>query len=354
MTKKNIRYITRIEKKVNNKNKNNKKKEFYFKWENGSNITNKNILDYVSHIRIPPAYTNVKINPDKNAELSVTGYDVAGRKQYLYSQAHWDKKDRAKFCNLIKFGNNLPKIRKKYNDYLVSTRDSKNRMISLILKIIDICNFRIGTDKCTQAHKHFGISTLHKEHIKIKSSRLAIIDFVGKKAVQNTCSITDPKLVDILEHIRNNASNSNKIFSYKDAKKKKKVEITFLDINKFLGEYGNFTSKVFRTWAANKLLIDELKHMDIEEKVTKRKKQLREALKVVAEKLHHTPAICKAKYLCPQLLDMFVDNPEKFNKIIINNKENKKGLSQCENDFMSFLKHYDNKYCKNVNKYNIE
>ena len=118
MTKKNIRYITRIEKKVNNNNKNNKKKEFYFKWENGSNITNKNILDYVSHIRIPPAYTNVKINPDKNAELSVTGYDVAGRKQYLYSQAHWDKKDRAKFCNLIKFGNNLPKIRKKYNDYL--------------------------------------------------------------------------------------------------------------------------------------------------------------------------------------------------------------------------------------------
>jgi len=126
-----------------NKNKNNKKKkEFIYKLSNGKQITDKKTLDYIKSLACPPGLNKVEINLDPNAEIACTGYDIKGKKQYTYSKKHNERVEKEKFCKLIAFGRSLPKIRKKYNKDLSST-NQKTRIIALVLKIIESCNFRI-------------------------------------------------------------------------------------------------------------------------------------------------------------------------------------------------------------------
>ena len=354
--KKTKKYVYRVEKKnnfnSNNKNNNNgkkkktKPKQFIYQYANGTVLSNDETLKRIKSIGCPPAWRNVEIYPNANAELGCTGYDIAGRKQWKYTRLHDLRIEKEKFCTLMEFGKKLPDIRAKYQRTLASNseKNMKKKMIALILKIIESCNFRIGTERCRKTYDSHGMTTILKEHVDLKSNGSAIIDFIGKKGVRNFCKIKDPQVVKLLNEIKYNAANKEKIFKYKNSRKGTSY-ITFLDINDYLLEFGNFTSKMFRTWAANKYLLEELEKHPIEEKITNRKKTLRESIKIIAEKLHHTPAICKSKYLCRELLDLYVDKPKRFEDIMRDNKI-KSGLGKYESIFLNFLeKYYKKRFC---------
>ena len=354
------KFVYRTEKKSNNNknnsNKNNNKpkkakpKEFIYKYANGTLISNDDTLKRIKSIGCPPAWRNVEINPNANAELGCTGYDKAGRKQWRYTRLHDERIEKEKFCKLIDFGKKLPKIRSKYKKILASKSGTKKtRMIALILKIIESCHFRIGTEAGRKTYDHYGMTTLLKNHVKIKSNKSAVIDFIGKKGVKNICKIKDPEVIKLLSEIQYNASNKEKIFKYQNSRKGTSY-ITFLDVNNFLCEFGEFTSKIFRTWAANKYLLEELDKHPISDKVTHRKKTLRESIKIVADNLHHEVAACKGKYLCPDLRELYEKEPEKFKEFLKDNKLTP-GLDKYESIFLNFLnKYYNNKYCKNMSK----
>jgi DNA topoisomerase I len=321
--------------------KNKKVYKYSFKYNNGRNIANKNIKTYVEGLAIPPAYKKVLIDPDPKAMYSYTGSDVKGKKQYIYSKHYNEIRGIMKFCHLISFGQKLPAIRKKYNSYLNcgnSNKIGKERIIALILKIIDSCNFRIGNEKCRLETGSFGMTTLNKSHVKLKSNKELVIEFLGKHAQKNLCSINDPSIIMCIKQVLDAITNSNKIFSYKNGKNK--INVTSNDVNNFLKEFGKkITTKNFRTWAANKHILEELKKMPSESVQSKRKKTVSEAIKKVAEKLHHTPAICKKEYLNPTIIDLYM-NKKKIH--YSGNKNN--GLGKGENELMAFLTQYYNKY----------
>lgn len=322
--------------------KNKKVYTFSFKYENGRNINNKNTKKYVEGLAIPPAYKKVLIDPDPTAMYAFTGSDAKGKKQYIYSKHYNELRGIMKFCHLIEFGKQLPAIRRKYNSYLNcgnSNRVNKDRIIALILKIIDSCNFRIGNEKCRLETGSFGMTTLQKSHIKMRSNKELVIDFLGKHAQRNLCSITDPNIIlcikQILDAVKN---NGNKFFSYKNGKNK--VNITSIEVNKFLKEFGKkITTKNFRTWAANKHLLMELKKLPNETKESQRKKNVKGAIEKVAKKLHHTAAICKKEYLNPTIIDLYMDNKRIH---FTANKNN--SLGKGENELMAFLTQYYEKY----------
>ena len=62
-------------------------------------------------LAIPPAYTEVWINPDPHADLQATGRDEAGRKQYIYHPDWLEARAAAKFDTLGVFGRALPTLR---------------------------------------------------------------------------------------------------------------------------------------------------------------------------------------------------------------------------------------------------
>lgn len=277
------------------KNKTKKNINHIYLDKNGKRVSKKTIQPYLK-MYIAPAYDNVKINKNMNAKVLAIGYDERDRPQYIYNNKCVKSRGKNKFKKLIQFGKQYNSIMKRIENDYKSKVDNKNKQIAMILKLIMDCNFRIGNDKYTKENNSYGVSTLLGKHIKTNNG--IMVDFVGKKGVKNTCKIVDPKMKTNLRTKKKRYKNNENIFQY--TKDGQNYTIKSDDVNDYLGEY---TTKNFRTWSANILLIKYL---------LKEKCKIKNGIEYVAKKLHHTPSICKKNYIDPKLLEKYERNPEKF------------------------------------------
>lgn len=70
------------------------RRHFRYEDSKGRRITDQDELERIESLRIPPAWTDVRISPRPGAKLQATGVDAAGRRQYLYHPAYRAKQDR--------------------------------------------------------------------------------------------------------------------------------------------------------------------------------------------------------------------------------------------------------------------
>ena len=247
------------------------------------------------NVYIAPAYHDVKINLNPNAKVLAIGKDDRDRPQYIYNPKVVKKRSNSKFKNLIDFGKNYDKITHHIERDFSKRGESKNKQIAMILKIIMDCNFRIGNDRYTRDNNSFGVSTLTCKHVKRKKN-LVLIDFIGKKGVRNTCVVKNKKIRNNLLTQKRKKQSDDRIFVHDG------VEIKSTDVNEYLKQLGNYTTKNFRTWGANTELIRSL--LDDND--------LTESVDMVAQKLHHTSAICKKNYIDPKLIQFYEKNEKRF------------------------------------------
>lgn len=292
--------------------KNDKKYEYYDTYN--EKIINKDILNKLYSIYIPPAYKDVKIYLDK--DLLATGMNDAGRTQYIYSIDHKKKREIKKYNNLIKLSKNILDVKKKINNDLLLKKFTKNKIIALILKIMDLCNFRGGNKIYEKKYGSHGLTTLHKKHVVLKKNTVEI-DFIGKKGVTNNCIIKNKIVQDIIKKIYKLSSKEDPyIFSiiYHD----KNINVSIWDINKYLENF-NITCKDLRTWNANIIFLKNISKefgkldtpyydLDDKKKYKIRKKIIREAIKKTAVSLHHTPTICKNSYIYKKIIENIEDS----------------------------------------------
>ena len=247
------------------------------------------------NVYIAPAYRDVRINLNSNAKVLAIGRDDRDRPQYIYNPKQVKKRCNSKFKKLINFGKNYDKITRQIERDFSKRGESKNKQIAMILKIIMDCNFRIGNDRYTRDNNSFGVSTLTCKHVKRKKN-LVLIDFIGKKGVRNTCVVKNKKIRNNLLTQKKKKQSDDRIFVHDG------VEIKSTDVNEYLKRLGNYTTKNFRTWGANTELIHSL--LDDND--------LTESVDMVAQKLHHTSAICKKNYIDPKLIQFYERNEKRF------------------------------------------
>lgn len=283
---------------------------------NGNPIKDPKIIKHITSIRVPPAYRDVQIYTDPKSKIFAKGIDEAGRSQYIYNPKYVEKQSKNKYCNLIKFGKKLPKIRAEVDKMIRSNKLlTKEKMIGLILRIIMQCNFRVGNDIYKKKHSSYGVSTIENKHIKFKGSNKAEISFIGKKGVLNECLVSNSTLVSQLRELIDKCGKDGVLFRYKDPENGKEKKIKATDINEFLSKFGPFTSKSFRTYEANLIILERLFKEDVSDVLTHRKKQVVALIKEVAIELHHTPAICRKSYLIPDILNTYIEHPDKFKEL---------------------------------------
>jgi DNA topoisomerase-1 len=185
--------------------------------------------------------------------------------------------------------------------------------IALIIRIVNMCHFRLGNLKYKDMYKSYGIITIEVRHLKIKSADKATISFIGKKAVKNDCIIECKTTVAHLANMIKNKSSREAVFSYDLEDCETAVRAT--DINNWMRDFGaDITSKMFRTYATNVMLIGLLREMGSPEplKMSQRKKNLNSVLDDVSDLVHNTRAVCKKEYTHPDLIKMYLDQPRKF------------------------------------------
>ena len=325
-----------VHRHVKSKGKDNKGREkilFEYKDARGRVINDEAVIAKIMAVRVPPAYTDVEIDLDPKAKVFAKGKDIAGRRQYIYNPRYVNGQSAKKYCNLIKFGRELPRIKSKV-DKMIRGGKGKDKMIGLVLRVIMQCNFRIGNEVYKKKHNSYGITTLESNHIKIKGEGKAHIKFVGKKGVVNECMVKNGVLVNELRELidKRGGKKGEGIFMYKEGKELKRV--CAIEVNNFLRSFGPFTSKSFRTWEANIVMFKKLMGVGVEKAVTKRKRVVAGLVKEVAVELHHTPAICRRSYLVPGILGLYVDHPTKFADL----KKRFKGGMELGEVLISYLK----------------
>jgi len=273
-------------------------------------INDEKILKWIESLVIPPAWQKVQIDTSLQAVQIAWGYDLKNRQQVIYSKSHIIKARKEKYCNLVKFGETLPKIMADIDSYLKAEKFTKNKIIALTLKIVDCCSFRLGTLKYEHGNNSYGITTITPEHLTFEKNGNININFVGKKGVENDCTITDPLIVTNLKKLSEIDKKDRHIMTYQEGKEWFHVKHT--EVNYFLNEYGeNFTSKDFRTFRSNTLLIDLLRKEEDPYKLepSKRKKQMNAAILEVSALIHNTKAIAQKDYIDPEILQLYMEHP---------------------------------------------
>jgi len=85
----------------------------YFNIKTNIQITNKDEIDYINSLKIPPAWKDVIINLDRNTNILAIGKDSKNRTQAIYHKKKQLKRQKEYFCSLKNVVTKLPEL---YND----------------------------------------------------------------------------------------------------------------------------------------------------------------------------------------------------------------------------------------------
>src|SRR5690606_10724954 len=122
-------------------------------------IKDKKVLERINSLVIPPAWKDVWICSLDNGHLQATGVDALNRKQYLYHPLWTALRKHTKFYRLKSFGETLPEIRKRLNKDLSLSGLPKEKVLALVVSLMEKTSIRIGNDVYEKLYGSFGLST---------------------------------------------------------------------------------------------------------------------------------------------------------------------------------------------------
>jgi DNA topoisomerase-1 len=276
---------------------------FVFIDQNKKKVRNKQILERINKLVIPPAWERVWISPYENGHLQATGIDAKGRKQYRY-HSQWSKiRNQSKFYQLRKFANALPLIRKQVDKDLNQNGLPYEKVMALVIKLIELTNIRIGNESYKKLYGSFGITTLQDKHVRFRDSKI-YFNFVGKKGVSHKINIESKKLANLVKKCKDIPGQD--LFQYYDENGNHHA-IGSADVNNYLKEIcqESFTAKDYRAWAGTINALTAFQKLSPPENQTDCKRKIIEVLDEVASKLGNTRTVCKKYYVHPTVIATF-------------------------------------------------
>ncbi len=281
------------------------KSGFWYQDAQGTRIDNEGDLDRIKRLVIPPAWMHVRISPSKSGRLQAVGIDTTGRIQYLYHPAFIRSQERKKFAKIEDFGRHLPKLRARTNEDMTLEGFPREKVLAIMMRLINSLYFRVGTEKSVEKHKTYGITTLHNKHLTIGEKGELTFDFVGKSHIQHRKVLVDEELAELMKDLKK-LGKARKLFHYIDDNGKPKA-VTPADLNRYIKEAtgAEFSSKDFRTWGGTLLAATELAEIGCGDDEKETQKNIVAAVKRVAEQLGNTPAVCRASYIHPLVIDSY-------------------------------------------------
>ncbi len=280
-------------------------KGFTYLDKDGKKVSDEKIMERISGLVIPPNWQNVWICTNAKGYLQVTGYDSKERKQYIYHTAWTQYRQTSKFEKLIEFGQDLPCIRRTLEEDLKLKGWPKNKVLALIVKLLDQCLIRIGNQYYAKENNTYGLTTLRKKHVEQKAGHI-MLHFRAKWGVDREVDIEDKTLVKLIKKI--SELPGYEIFKYTDDDGNRNV-IDSQDVNMYLNDIAGkpYTAKNFRTWGGTVLALELLPEA-LEELKEHPKRNLETIIvEKVAAELGNTVAVCREYYIHPAVLDAVVN-----------------------------------------------
>jgi DNA topoisomerase IB len=273
--------------------------------EDGERIEDPEVLARIDSLVLPPAWRDVWICVDPLGHIQATGVDDRGRKQYRYHDRWRERRDAQKFEAMIAFARALPALRRAVTRDLARPELDRRRVLALAVRLLDIGFFRIGTEDYAQQNESYGLATMRKEHASIEDGAV-VFDYPAKSGQRRVQSIADADVLELVATLKRRRGGGAELLAYRADGRWRDVKSD--DVNSYLKELtdGDFSAKDFRTWNATVLAAIALATNGREAaSKTARKRAITGAVKEVAFYLGNTPAVCRASYIDPRVIDRY-------------------------------------------------
>jgi DNA topoisomerase I len=268
----------------------------------GKRITDRDEIDRLNAIALPPAYVEAWFCPDPNGHVQATGKDARGRKQYRYHADYRAKQDASKYEGTREFGLALPKLRRRVERDLKRRKLGRDTVLAAVVRLLDQELIRVGNEEYARDNASFGATTLRGRHVRSSGGKMRM-RFKGKHGIVHEATITDAKLKRIVRQCQDLPGQM--LFQYVNGDGEPQA-IDSADVNAYIRDAtgGDFTAKHFRTWGASVIAFEQLLS-----KAENARVSLKTVIEPVAEALGNTAAMSRKAYVHPALIDSLKDRP---------------------------------------------
>jgi DNA topoisomerase I len=157
------------------------------------------------------------------------------------------------------------------------------------------------------SNNSYGLATMLKRHVRLRGDVL-VFDYPAKHGKRRVQAVIDPEVAETIARLKARSGGGPELLAYKEGRRW--IDVRSEDINAYLkaatGE--DISAKDFRTWGATVLAAMALAVSgEVAATKTGRKRAITRAVKEVAHYLGNTPAVARASYIDPRVLDRYRD-----------------------------------------------
>ncbi len=165
--------------------------------------------------------------------------------------------------------------------------------------------FRVGSERYAQRSKTFGITTLSKQHVRVRGHRVAF-HFRTKHGVIVRTTLVDAEIAGAVEELLS-VPSGRRVFRYEWEGDLYGLTGKRLNdyIRTYLGE--EFTAKDFRTWGGTLIAAIALAERGPAESESEAKRVIPAVMRRVGQELSNTPAVARSSYVSPAVIDQYLD-----------------------------------------------
>lgn len=240
-------------------------------------------------MRIPPAWSGVRVSADPKAKLQAIGFDAKGRAQRRYSAEFIAERAQKKFARVRRFARDRKGMWKSVRRDMASGKPE-----AFLAEIEDRTVIRIGTARDLRAEtKAYGLTTLEGRHVAVRGPKVTF-DFTAKEGIRSVKVIEDARLAKFIRERKSAAGPNGMLFP----------DVSAAKFNRYLKGLADndYTAKDFRTYHATRLARDAVARYRGTELAAKRKRAVvKEILDTVSGFLGNTPAMAKNSYIDPMV-----------------------------------------------------
>lgn len=284
---------------------------FSYRDRHGRTVREPAVRARLDALAIPPAWTDVWICEAANGHLQAVGTDAAGRRQYLYHPQWREDRDRAKHDRMIDIARRLPAARDRVATDLERGDLSRDHVLAVCFRLLDIGLFRVGGETYASENGTYGLATLRRDHVSVDGHALEF-DYVAKHGLDRRLVLQDAACADAITTLRRRRGGGVELLAWRDGERPIVWhDVESADINAYVRALldADASAKDFRTWhgtvAAARALGAAAPARELS--ATARRRAIAAAMREVADALGNTPAVARASYVDPRVIDLWED-----------------------------------------------
>lgn len=276
-------------------------------------IVDEEHLDRISTLAIPPAWKEVWISPWPNGHIQAAGLDDAHRRQYLYHQQWTRRRARLKHDRVLEIARLLPAARRRVRAHLELEGMPREKVLALAFRLLDLAYLRVGGEGYALQHGSYGLATLLRSHVRVLAPEnegdpgRVHLHFPAKSGQVRDTVVEDDDVATIVRTLVRRRDEGEELLAWRDDAGAWH-DVTSADVGAYVKQQlgDEATPKDFRTWHATVLAARGLADAGAPPTSERaRRRVVTAVVRDVAEELGNTPAVCRASYIDPRIIDLW-------------------------------------------------